>query len=329
MLNNIQFLRAFAALNVVLGHSIVASLDYNIAVPFFDVLQYWGACGVDIFFVISGFVMIYTQWQRPRDAWNFFRNRLERIIPLYWILTGILLAISVLGLVDDAFGGSRIAASFLFLSAPLLRELPVLYLGWTLEYEMAFYAIFAFSIFIERKIWQLLFVAVMIAGMVSVMPYSGIAFEFLFGMLLGALYVSNISLRYPLVVGLVGVALLASSIGGDINHEWRVLIWGFPALLIVASALYLPQLKGGLATMLGDASYSIYLVQAFTIPVAYRVFSAVGTPLPGGIMLLVAIASTAAAGVVCHFVIERPVARWLKSRKPDCYKKGAIADNRV
>ena len=69
-INNLQILRAFAAINVVIFHIIGTSIDYGFEIDKLSLFRGWGANGVDVFFVLSGFVMLHSQLQKKRSAWN-------------------------------------------------------------------------------------------------------------------------------------------------------------------------------------------------------------------------------------------------------------------
>jgi len=103
MFTNIQALRAFAALNVVLFHAIGAGMAYDMKPLFLAPLEGWGANGVDVFFVISGFVMMVAQQQNPKSPRAFLRGRVARIVPVYWAAT----ALMVLVFVVRTFGTTR------------------------------------------------------------------------------------------------------------------------------------------------------------------------------------------------------------------------------
>src|ERR1700748_1111292 len=148
MLPNLQVLRAVAAYLVVLVH-LSELLPQN---SFAELLRSRGYGGVDIFFAISGFIMVYTTSAKRTSAGTFLLNRLKRIAPLYYLVTLIVFALALV-------------LRSLFESAstdlvPLLKSLaflpfektpghiyPVYYLGWTLNYEIFFYAIFAAGMF--------------------------------------------------------------------------------------------------------------------------------------------------------------------------------------
>ena len=84
---NLQCLRAFAAINVVYFHTLLGSESYDKSVSIFSIIGTWGQNGVDIFFVLSGFVMIHTQIQNPKKIHEFYYSRLNRIVPIYWLIT--------------------------------------------------------------------------------------------------------------------------------------------------------------------------------------------------------------------------------------------------
>ena len=95
-LNNLQALRAFAALNVVAYHTIGLQNATSGSNYFLSVLTGWGANGVDIFFVITGFLMVYTTKRRKRSALDFLKGRITRILPIYWLLSIFLYFIYIL-----------------------------------------------------------------------------------------------------------------------------------------------------------------------------------------------------------------------------------------
>ena len=160
-LQGIQALRAIAALLVVFGHAAheAEAIAARVGVPAIDPsFLYWGS-GVDIFFVISGFIMVHTSAElfgRP-GAWRIFLGRrIARIVPLYWLLTSLLLigSLFVPQLLNVPIGDwQHILASYLFI--PSLRggsEIrPVMALGWTLNFEMFFYLLFAGAMFLPLR----------------------------------------------------------------------------------------------------------------------------------------------------------------------------------
>ena len=139
---NIQILRAIAAINVVIFHCIGAAESYDFLIPFSQMFKGWGRNGVDLFFVISGFIMVYTGQNSRSSRLQFFIKRIFRIVPVYWALTFLFVAILLLMpsiLRSASFDIGKTISSLFFVSGPFY-ESPVLYVGWTLEFEFLFYA---------------------------------------------------------------------------------------------------------------------------------------------------------------------------------------------
>ena len=90
---NIQVLRAVAAYMVVFHH-LIDSWNNYVGTEFAPIYLNVGAAGVDIFFVISGFVMIEATTGKAVSPITFLQKRINRIVPLYWLLS-ILAAIGM------------------------------------------------------------------------------------------------------------------------------------------------------------------------------------------------------------------------------------------
>ena len=150
LLNNIQMLRAIAALLVVFHHVLPHYMVMGGTLAVISVISKWGFLGVDIFFVISGFIMAYTTFNKERNFVNakrFFKHRLFRIYLGYWpfffIMLLILYVTNPQKLSDlDLFG------SFFLVNADMFQL--VLPISWSLSYELYFYFLFLFT-FIFRS----------------------------------------------------------------------------------------------------------------------------------------------------------------------------------
>lgn len=317
MINNIQALRAFAAINVVLFHIIETSASYSKSVDFFGHLQGWGANGVDIFFVISGFVMLQTQLLQRRSPYQFLKSRVIRIIPIYWCVTLFVLCIYVF--LPSAFREMVVTPTWLFSSLFFTSSLftdnhPIVYVGWTLEWEMLFYIIFSVSLFFKTQLLKTGFVAISIC-FASFLVNNFIAVEFLFGMLVACIYRFFSPGRIQgAIILFLGASLLFLSIspavaGLELN---RVIIWGLPSFLIVCGSQYCPQVKSHLFTYLGDASYSIYLVQVLTIPAFYKLSSKILRDWNGDVLVVFCLISTIAFGCIIYSLIEKPTTAKIK-----------------
>ena len=287
-----------------------------------------GAIGVDIFFVISGFVMWITVCNS--SAVEFILRRVYRIAPLYWIVT---ILTSVIGIAGISFGAQptwiEFLKSILFIaySNPEQgdRVVPIVGVGWTLNLEMMFYAIFASSIAFAGR-YRFLFVAVTLVGILisaeltnhrsTILGFYGqsIILEFLAGMAIGIMYI-NQSLK--LVKSLVVVAFLVV-IGtyfifiGEAGN--RLFFYGFPAILIVYLAVVMEGVIPYMPRMLlvGDASYSIYLTHK-TVVLLYFTLTLNGI-ISGNVVLawVLATALSLLIGLMTYRFVEQPLIKLTK-----------------
>ena len=317
---NLQLMRALAALSVVVYHCVLIGQKYGIDTALSGRFESWGAAGVDVFFVISGFVMVLVQTRNMRSAPEFLRNRMIRIVPLYWSLTvlvflvGIVLPASAFnseipGLRDIALS---LARSLSFTSL-YFHKVPAIYLGWTLEYEMAFYLVFALGIFLMPADRAFVVAAGMVVTLVLVGVLAPVALEFTMGMFLARLYLQERLPKRPLAAALaaicaVAIIIAAAPVAAD-SYWLRVVLWGIPAFVLVGASLMMRQIARGMLTLLGDASYAIYLVQVFTIPAVYKALGRLELPRWDAVFLGLAILVTAVSGLALHILFERPATR--------------------
>ena len=318
MFQNVQILRGIAAVMVVLFHA-VPWFDFDAAaLPLMQrVFHLWGKSGVDLFFVISGFVIMLSQSRAHRGFGAFLYERALRILPLYWLLTAAFMVLLVA--LPHSFAGQppltaeRILLSFGMLNWLLLREWPILFVGWSLEYEALFYLLFALAglvLPLRRAVWAL---GAVLALTVALGWLEDMVLEFTAGMLIARLRVARAHLPFAgVILGLGVVGFIAPIFGTQI--EPRSLFQGIPSAMIVLGAVFLPQLKSRFGEYLGAASYSIYLGQVFALPAANMV---VKNLMPGAAydlkMLSMGVISVA-LGCLLYSVIERPMTRWLRGR---------------
>lgn len=276
---SIQSLRAIAAIFVVYFHSqtilftLVQNSNINLHSQVQSFLKISGSFGVDIFFVVSGFIMVTTTWnsERTLDALlRFNKNRIIRIIPLYWVYTIIYMLVGLL--IIPGFGASITEESLIcsFFLIPYSNPF-ILPVGWTLTYELYFYLVFSFGFLVNRKISIvgkcLFFVVCVISGFFqntkpSVMMDS-ILLEFVYGIVIGVYYnkFRNINSYIGWIILICGILILY---GFEFNQRYQGVLWGIPAACIVLWGLSRENvshtvMKGKILTSLGDASYSLYL----------------------------------------------------------------------
>jgi peptidoglycan/LPS O-acetylase OafA/YrhL len=296
VLLSIQAMRGFAVLAVILVH-IQLYFSAQLAMP--DFIPYFniGAASVDLFFVISGFIMVYATerlFGRPGATRAFFLRRVARIVPLYWATTTIILLYLLLRHRDFDAGGSFaqwVLSSYAFLPFPRGDGTvsPIHGVGWTLNYEMFFYSLFGIFVFLSRRgvviaIGSLFCTLIAIGFLFGPLPEpfgfwtSPIIIEFVFGMIIALAYRDGVRLPRWLVRTLVlaGLAVYAWSatkghfFGPPPESAMRVLLWGVPAIAIIgglALAEQRPAANGfwRLFGFLGDASYSLYLVHPMAL----------------------------------------------------------------
>jgi len=339
---NIQILRGFAALSVAFGHSAQEATQLALRggrAPLDTSFFNWGI-GVDVFFVISGFIMVLTsadnfgQKGAPR---RFLERRLARIVPLYWLLTTVLIlgALLVPTLLNVPLSELRhIIASYLFI--PELRAngevRPVAALGWTLNYEMFFYVLFATSMLFPLKrgiaLLTALFAAITLYGAIAQPHQTQIAFwtnsitlEFLMGVFLGLGFRAGWRLNTGPALALIFLGILGTFRFGAEREGQEFFIElirsGLPGAAIVTGVALMPNLKPGRSvnalTLMGDASYSLYLFHPFVIRPLREIWAR--TPLvtlPTPVFLIACVVCVIAASVLLYLYIERPMTRGLQ-----------------
>jgi peptidoglycan/LPS O-acetylase OafA/YrhL len=333
---NVQALRALAALLVVVVHAYAVESTYLPGRPWTSLFHVFGTYGVDLFFVISGTVIVATTapcFGTDGAARRFLVRRVTRIYPPYWVVTAVVLAVY---LVAPAVTGEHrsarpeIIASFLALPQP---GEPLLIVGWTLTYELVFYAIFALALAFRRSalplvtaLWLVVVALIHLAGptenpWVRVLG-SPFNLEFAFGMLIGSAVVRNAFVAPRTLFALAALAVIATFVStARAGHEYEIVTWlrplavGLPMALLVYSVLGLERRYGLVAPRWlraqGDASYALYLWHVPVIGAIGLVLHRIhlhGTParvaiVAGGYALAILVSFLAYA------YVERPLLR--------------------
>lgn len=360
---SIQALRALAAIMVVFHHAQndAGRAAAEIGAPFERFFPLPWAAGVDLFFVVSGFVMVFSSEKMfavPGGAGQFMSRRIARIVPLYWLATALFLAAALRG----AAAGKQIApslgeilSSFAFLPWP--RGLdgaprPVHSLGWTLEYEMFFYLVFACFLWLPRTravAGVAAFLGALVLANAVFQPQNvalaywsdPIVLEFALGMGIALAHRGGLRLPAPAAFGLVVAGLMVlgfdpmhSAFEGfdalDPNGFLRLFSWGAPMAAIFAAVVLREQAPATgpamrFAAVVGDASYALYLFHPIAIIVLRKVWLAAHLERFGYWPLVIAstLASIALALAIYRW-IEQPLTRlaqgWLvrpQAKRPD------------
>ncbi len=335
----LQAARGVAANLVVLAHLHAADSVWAGAR---DLPTFWysGTAGVDLFFVLSGFVMVAIAGRNVGPL-EFIWRRAARIYPTYWLTLSALLSLMVAHAVIHSYEFEVPGSLWRSLLLIPQRSAPLLPVSWTLVFEMYFYLIF--TIFLATRVpliaglaaWTIVVCVIVLvtpdhvanSPIAHVVANPMIA-EFMIGGIIGILWRHRF-LPGHLIAGTIGLGALAVSIGYlapsvslEINRHfdaWRVVLFGVPAALILyglagtellINSLPLPTLM----VKLGDWSYATYLMHWLVIPLVAKAFSLVAPAGGAGPSALFAVSGVIAAnltGAMVHVFFERPTLRRL------------------
>jgi len=340
---NLQILRAVAATLVVWAHAIDVSQIPGNGNPVLasGYLENFGAFGVDIFFVISGFIISTASEKIDRNWFQFAKDRFIRVAPIFYVLS-LPWIFRVVRSPD--FSWLPFVPTFLFW--PIIRGQyvePFLSVGWTLSFEAFFYCAMTASISLRRWIGR---PAITVVGFVlaticvrtmigtPVLNFLGnpIILEFLFGIAVGWMFTLSgpnkrlaiviagfvvLALGYQFIYGFGDVSESQFTQNGELSFT-RVIIWGIPASGIVYAALLIegqPTSVGlvrRFLAFLGDASYSLYLVHLLVMA-AFKALQARGI-VSGDLLIISSVAVSLLAGSLSFLFIEKPMLSMIKRR---------------
>jgi exopolysaccharide production protein ExoZ len=336
--DGLQILRAVAALLVVYAHAIDVVEAYRVPKQIgFYYLENFGACGVDIFFAISGFILstviLRTKAEIPHQAFDFIMRRYIRILPIYWLVSLYYLGSAVK---RGTLTTSRFLNSYLLLPSlhyPM-RE-PFVSLGWTLVFEMFFYYVLALNLLFSKK-------AVVPRAILSILAFIGIGatvgfqrpifilianpinIEFILGCCIalihrkvgrqpalgtGLLVLGSVALGMTIIFGYGSAGDSALTLNGQASW-YRVGRWGLAAAVLTAGFVFrsvqVRSAFGRIWVYLGDASYSIYLASALVL-LYYDHWYRFVMSVPPDLSIFLAVFIAAAVGSMMYRFIERPM----------------------
>jgi exopolysaccharide production protein ExoZ len=332
-IRSLELLRALAALLVVLFHTetIFSASGHT---PFHGLFSA-GNRGVDLFFVLSGFIIAYVHrgdLGRPGRLGHYLYNRLTRIYPAVWIMTALALVVYAAGF-GGAGKGAKLdlgaaAASFLLIAQ---HTAPLVNVTWTLTYEMFFYAIFAVVIVNRRAglvlllIWQVAAAVLAVAGVK--LGFSGyylrsICLEFSLGLACAWWLIRNPAPRRLWTSWALLALGAASFIAGMVLNsviDWAPALCALGAAALILGLVRLEQSGRiqvpAILVRMGGASFAIYIVH-------YSVITLLGVIIMHKLHLHVTdglCLACAAAGIVCGLAfdhaVDRPIQRALKARR--------------
>lgn len=330
-LASIQFLRFVASTLVVLFHSEVQLYRLSDGtrtnhVPF-------ASFGTDLFFVISGFIMVYITYEKRLGFADFMTRRILRIVPLYWLYMCGLIGLWIVWrkvFHSTALDPWHVLASFAFLPYPhpvLGLQQPLMPVGWTLNYYMAFYVVFACALALSPA-WRVtaagLFLSLLVGVQALVHAPAGplhfygatVQLEFVYGMLIALLVLNGPKWGSAAIVAAFGVSVAIFADGlwlGVSEGSERALFWGLSAATLLLACVLAERTWGwpadALSQRLGNASYSIFLSNLFSLGALglllshLHAYEALG---PGVVQALLVVCGVA-AGYVAHILIEKPL----------------------
>lgn len=349
-LEALQALRAIAAGFVVFVHALET---YATKVGPFAPIHLGvdlGGFGVKLFFCISGFIIFSSSWSLA-PGWHsasfFARRRVIRIVPLYWIAT--LIYAAKLALQGNAPEGWELLCSLLFIPYTDAQSLmrPVLGAGWTLNFEMLFYAALTLALVLDRA-YRLASVAALFVLLLVLRNLGAIPSEVVPHSVAWAL-LADTHLMYFLAGMLIGTLAPRLSAWLPLPRSWSVamvctfaLLLGYPLLslqgwvtadvrelvelalcaiiLLICVQPYRPPREGRYARLrrwviaAGDGSYSTYLIHGFVMGPAARILSAFSLHLPPLLFAAAMVLACTLTGIIVFRFFEAPVTRALNKR---------------
>ena len=328
-MTSVQYLRGVAALLVVVYDAVYKHGQIS------GISSSWsfGQSGVDLFFIISGFIMSYTTDRRAVGGVAFFKARMARILPLYWSLSIAAFLVFLVSprLINRSGGTTTILHSFTLF--PVGDKL-LIQNGWTLSFEFWFYIIFAAALAMGTshripKASAILLVLFVIGYVFTpTRPALEVAtnpllLEFFMGMI-AFLYFKNIRQKVVVNVILLFIGLVSLVyVGTHGIVENQLVSYGVPFMLVVCGLVGMESLMNRLPTMfltrilraIGDSSYSLYLIHPFVISVVAIVVVKARLAVLDPFTTLILVVSSCVVGYICYLFIECKLNALFRARR--------------
>lgn len=323
-------MRAIAALLVVFHHAAWKGEQYSTnPLAWFSI----GSIGVDLFFIISGFIMCHTVNNKKVLFSSFIKARFIRIVPLYWVLTSMALVVFLFfpEKVNSSGGVTDVLASYTLLPSEgkyLINN------GWTLSYEFLFYLIFSSCLLIKnpkRYLLPCLIISLLCFwGNIAVdMNYvvsfltSEYLLEFAFGILV-FYFSKKISPNIYIAIFLIACSILmACFVNANLDRldQNRIILYGLPSLVFFVGMILLEPLlylkrNSFIAQsfkILGDSSYSLYLFHPFVLVVCSIVLQYLKIHEYGYTFISILVVSSLISGYLCFLILEKPLLKLMKN----------------
>lgn len=330
MIYSIQYLRGIAALLVVLHHAAHKGFQYgNSSLDWLKI----GSSGVDLFFIISGFIMCYTTHNKSIDFYTFIKNRIERIIPLYWFFSVLALIIFLIApqYVNSSGGNTGVLASFLLIPN---GQKYLVNNGWTLSYEFYFYAIFSlFILFNHNKKYRYINICltILILTIIGTQIKTNIFFlnfifsDFLLEFALGI--VAFIIFKKITINHLISTTMIVFSfiwlvyLNNNSSIFNNSLNYAIPMFLLFNGFLHLEMFfkKNNkyipvFFERLGSSSYSLYLVHPFILSPIALILNKLNLQIYVLFPILIT-ATSIIAGWFTYIYIEKNIEKFLRKKE--------------
>jgi exopolysaccharide production protein ExoZ len=326
MIYSVQYMRAIAALLVVMSHAGVKGAQYsNDPLHWFNV----GGIGVDLFFIISGYIMCHTASNRKINFLGFMKARFLRILPLYWFLTSLALVIYLIfpDKINSSGGNTNVIASYTLFPT---EDKYLNQNGWTLSYEFFFYFIFSFCLFSNSKLKYLIPV-----GMITILFILGelltpknfqlnfitnsLLLEFSFG-ILAYYFHKEIKISSTISILIIIFSILSITSTNILNPDYpRVIIYGIPAFIFFIGMIQIEHFFENhkkkpfskLLKSIGDSSYSLYLSHPFALVASALLLKSTHINTYGYTFVIILSITSVFAGHICYILIEKKLNKYV------------------